>query len=71
MVNLALVGPSKHSIRDAYLKTEMESKEKIPRRLSKHDLENEKSRTEKISAEHTFPFPIHKQVGDSKREIPC
>lgn len=38
LVNLALVGPSKHSIRDAHLKTEMESKEKVPRRVSKHNL---------------------------------
>ena len=46
MVNLALVGPSKHSIRDAHLKTEMESKEKVPRRISKHELKNEEKKNQ-------------------------
>ena len=54
----------------------MESKEKVPRRVSKHDLKMKKKKkqqqkTEEISAKNTFPFPVQKQVGNSNREFPC
>lgn len=57
------------------MKTEMESKEKVPRRISKHELKNEEKKktkqTEEISSKYIFPFPVQKQVGNSNREFPC
>ena len=58
MVNLAPVGPSKHSIRDAHLKTEMESKEKLPRRVSKHDLKMKKKNNNKKQKRSVLKTPF-------------